>query len=110
MRKLLCWSFGHYEIRIPHIRKIFRHFYWFTIIPCLARRMGYNRISMSFSTNGELLIKDHIPMIKILKLYDAITFLGFDLTWGLIFTIQYIYLTSFSNDSNDVIMHYHFFI
>ena len=50
---------------------------------------------MSFSTNGELLIKDYIPIIKILKLYDAIKVLGFDLTWGLIFTIHYIYLTSY---------------
>lgn len=64
---------------------------------------------MSFSTNGELLIKEYIPMIKILKLYDAIKVLGFDLTWSLIFTIHYIYLTSYSNDSNDVIVHYHFF-
>lgn len=47
---------------------------------------------MSFSTNGELLIKEYIPMIKILKLYDAIKVLGFDLTWSLIFTIHYIYL------------------
>ena len=65
---------------------------------------------MSFSTNGELLIKDYIPMIKILKSYDAIKVLGFDLTWGLIFTIHFTYLTSYSNDSNDVIVHCHFFI
>ena len=65
---------------------------------------------MSFSTNGELLIKDYIPMIKILKSYDAIKVLGFDLTWGLIFTIHFIYLTSYCNDSNDVIVHYHFLI
>ena len=49
-------------------------------------------------------------MIKILKSYDAIKVLGFDLTWGLIFTIHFIYLTSYSNDSNDVIVHCHFFI